>query len=237
MCPVCGVKDVSGSDLSARTPSFHPPSGRHPPTRLSAPMARQVDDGARRHDIARAVIRLVAARGLDAVTFRSVAAELRASTAVITHYVPDREALLDLAFAALRREVGARIAAACACPAPRDRLVGLVASGLALDGDTASWLAYGRFLSHPGRPAWEAALREDNAAYLGALRGALEAAPSRLPVDVAVDLCVALADGLTVNVLVDADAWTAERQLRAVEALLDALGVPLDPPTPSGLAI
>lgn len=200
-------------------------------------MGRHVDDGARRRDIARAVIRIVAAQGLEAVTFRSVAAELGASTAVITHYVPDREALLDLAFGALRREVGARLAAARARSAPRDRLLGLVASGLALDGDTASWLAYGRFLAHPGRADWEAALREDNAVYLAALGEALAAAPPRVPVEVAVDLCVALADGLTVNVLVDRAAWTEARQLRAVEALLDALGVPPDPPPPAGVAI
>jgi AcrR family transcriptional regulator len=200
-------------------------------------MARHVDDNARRSDIARAVIRIVAAQGLDSVTFRSVAAELGASTAVITHYVPDRGALLDLAFGALRREVGVRLAAAGSRSTPRERLLGLIVSGLALDGDTASWLAYGRFLAHPGRTDWEAALREDNAAYLTALREALAAVSPRVPVDVAVDLCVALADGLTVNVLVDRSAWPAARQMAAVHGLLDALGVPPDPPSPAGAAL
>jgi AcrR family transcriptional regulator len=54
----------------------------------------QVDITERRSDIADATFRVAAQNGISGVTIRSVAAELGASTTVITNYVPTRADLL-----------------------------------------------------------------------------------------------------------------------------------------------
>ncbi len=77
-------------------------------------MPRHVDEAARLQEIAQAVLRIVAHEGLDAVTFRSVASALGSSTTVVTHFVPDRDSLLERAFEVLRADLAARIDAALA---------------------------------------------------------------------------------------------------------------------------
>jgi AcrR family transcriptional regulator len=57
-------------------------------------MPIQVDITQRRRDIAEATFRVAAREGLRTVTIRSVAAELGASTTVITNYLPTRAELL-----------------------------------------------------------------------------------------------------------------------------------------------
>lgn len=60
-------------------------------------MPRLVDGDQRRREIADAAFDIARERGLDAVTFRSVAARMgAASTTVVTHYAPTREALMGL---------------------------------------------------------------------------------------------------------------------------------------------
>ncbi len=57
-------------------------------------MPIQVDVDQRKTDIAEATFRVAAKRGLPGVTLRSVAAEMGASTTVITNYLPSRAELL-----------------------------------------------------------------------------------------------------------------------------------------------
>lgn len=68
-------------------------------------MPRVVDHEDRRAAISDAVVAIVLADGLGAVTFRSVAARIGASTSVVTHYVGSRDELLAVA---VRREVARR---------------------------------------------------------------------------------------------------------------------------------
>jgi AcrR family transcriptional regulator len=53
-----------------------------------------VDQEQRRRDVAEAAARLVARSGLGAVTFRGLAAELGCSTTAISHYFPNRKAIV-----------------------------------------------------------------------------------------------------------------------------------------------
>ena len=192
-------------------------------------MPRYVDDDARTLEIARAVVRIVAAQGLHAVTFRSVAAALGTSTTVITRILPDRLALLDAAFDSLRADFRARVTAALDAPDPRTRLRRLIDAALPVGGDVASWLAYGRFMIEDS-PRRSQAYREDQDWWEGLLRQELERAAragARLPVpvSVAVDLCTTVADGVTAAVVTSAADWPETRQFAAVEGVLDALGL------------
>jgi AcrR family transcriptional regulator len=66
-------------------------------TRLSA-MTKYVDHEARREELALIAAGIVARDGLDALTFRRVAAEAGASTTILTHYFSDKKQLLLATF-------------------------------------------------------------------------------------------------------------------------------------------
>ncbi|MDR2986133.1 MAG: TetR/AcrR family transcriptional regulator [Nocardiopsaceae bacterium] len=58
-------------------------------------MPRNVDHDERRRDIARAAIRLLAKSGPRGLTLRALADELGGSITLVTHFFPNRRALLD----------------------------------------------------------------------------------------------------------------------------------------------
>jgi AcrR family transcriptional regulator len=57
-------------------------------------MPAKTDHEARRRDVSAAVWRVLAAGGFDALTLRAVAAELGASTGLVMHYFPSKQALI-----------------------------------------------------------------------------------------------------------------------------------------------
>ncbi|WP_329565315.1 TetR/AcrR family transcriptional regulator [Kitasatospora sp. NBC_01266] len=59
------------------------------------------DHDARRRDVSEAVWRVLAGRGFGGLTLRAVAAELGASTGLLTHYFPNKQALLRTALEVL----------------------------------------------------------------------------------------------------------------------------------------
>ena len=68
-----------------------------------------VDHNARRHEIAKAVGRIVASKGLQAVTIRATAEEVGFSTTLITHYFDNKEALMSFSYFAARDRTTARV--------------------------------------------------------------------------------------------------------------------------------
>ncbi|WP_035847632.1 TetR/AcrR family transcriptional regulator [Kitasatospora azatica] len=59
------------------------------------------DHEARRRDVSEAVWRVLAGRGFGGLTLRAVAAEMDASTGLLTHYFPNKQALLRTALEVL----------------------------------------------------------------------------------------------------------------------------------------
>lgn len=57
-------------------------------------MPLDIDQDQRREDVARAAAKLVAERGMAAVTFRNLAGEMGCSTTAISHYFDSRNAIL-----------------------------------------------------------------------------------------------------------------------------------------------
>ncbi|WP_354642631.1 TetR/AcrR family transcriptional regulator [Kitasatospora camelliae] len=66
------------------------------------------DHDARRADVSRAVWRVLAERGFEGLTLRAVAAEMGASTGLLTHYFPSKRALLKHALDVLDRQSAER---------------------------------------------------------------------------------------------------------------------------------
>ncbi|MEW2555973.1 TetR/AcrR family transcriptional regulator [Streptomyces zhihengii] len=70
------------------------------------------DHEARRRDVSEAVWQVLAARGFAGLTLRTVAAELGASTGLLTHYFPTKRALVEYALDLLEKRTLARRRAA-----------------------------------------------------------------------------------------------------------------------------
>ncbi|BAJ31231.1 MULTISPECIES: TetR/AcrR family transcriptional regulator [Kitasatospora] len=66
------------------------------------------DHEARRRDVSEAVWRVLADRGFGGLTLRAVAAELGASTGLLTHYFPHKRALVAHALEVLDRQAAER---------------------------------------------------------------------------------------------------------------------------------
>ncbi|MFI9362494.1 TetR/AcrR family transcriptional regulator [Kitasatospora sp. NPDC053057] len=66
------------------------------------------DHDARRSEVSEGVWRVLSTRGFEGLTLRAVAAELGASTGLLTHYFPNKRALLSHALEELDRRSAAR---------------------------------------------------------------------------------------------------------------------------------
>lgn len=74
-------------------------------------MPKQVDHDARRQEIGAAVCRVMATRGLDAVSLRHVAAEAGVSMGRVQHYFATKDEMLLFAFRLISDRVAQRIGA------------------------------------------------------------------------------------------------------------------------------
>ncbi|MFC7330513.1 TetR/AcrR family transcriptional regulator [Marinactinospora rubrisoli] len=102
-------------------------------------MPRQVDHDERRREIAEAVWRIAAARGLEAVRMREVAAEAGVSIGRVQHYFESKDDLVAFAATRLRNRIEERIRRHVAeVPEPRSPLLvlrALLTALLPLDED------------------------------------------------------------------------------------------------------
>jgi AcrR family transcriptional regulator len=187
------------------------------------------DHDEKRRDVSRAVWRVLATRGFSGLTLRAVATELGASTGLVTHYFPGKQALVKHAVEVAEEQV-------------RGRNRPLVASGLTglreallfvlpLDTETSDmnrvWVSFwGEALSDGDLTAFEVWRYER---WRGMLRPHLEAAQrlGELRGDADVDdltvAAAAFAHGLVVQALFDPARLPADRQIRIVDGYIEGL--------------
>jgi AcrR family transcriptional regulator len=189
------------------------------------------DHEARRRDVSEAVWQVMAARGFAGLTLRAVAAELGASTGLLTHYFPTKRALVEYALDLLEQRTLSR--------PRRDAEPGLAALRAALldilpltpeaaDGNRV-WVS-----------SWDAALADpelsaDHARRYAAGRDRLTErviAAQRLgelppgdPADLAAG-AQAFVLGLVVQALFAPAAFPPQRQVQLLDAYLAALSAP-----------
>ncbi|MFJ6382300.1 TetR/AcrR family transcriptional regulator [Kitasatospora sp. NPDC092039] len=101
------------------------------------------DHDARRSEVSEGVWRVLSTRGFEGLTLRAVAAELGASTGMLTHYFPNKRALLSHALEELDRRSLARprrTAPADGSPPPAGlaRVRASLLDVLPLDGESAA---------------------------------------------------------------------------------------------------
>jgi AcrR family transcriptional regulator len=188
------------------------------------------DHEARRRDVSEAVWRVLARHGFDGLTLRAVAAEMSASTGLLTHYFPSKQALIRHALQISeehsakrpRREADAQGLAAL-----RAALLDVLPLDPALTVMNRVWVS-----------SWDVALgdRELGAAerarykrWRARLRPLVEAAqragelpPSADPDDLAAT-AAAFTHGLVVQALFDPRTFPHSRQVALLDAFLESL--------------
>jgi TetR/AcrR family transcriptional repressor of bet genes len=197
-------------------------------------MPRVVDHEARRAEVAAAVWRIVARKGVDAITVRGVAAETGMSTSVVSHYFADKDDLVRLAFHLVVERASTRAAQAEAGGRARALLV----SALPLDDEqrTEARIWFSLLGLAIARPELAADQRRTYAAWRTAVAGALrdEGLDPRRDAESEAAALIALVDGLTVQAaFAPAEPELApERQLGLVDERLRELGVGSEPRGP-----
>ncbi|MEV2251670.1 TetR/AcrR family transcriptional regulator [Streptomyces sp. NPDC050147] len=198
------------------------------------PPAR-TDHEARRTEVSQAVWRVLAAHGFGGLTLRAVAAEMGATTGLLTHYFPSKRALLRHALEVLDRHSADRPRPAAERAGEASGLVMLRATLLdilPLDAESAAsnriWVA-----------SWDVALadpelakehaeryrraRERMTEHLTQARELGELPPDTRPEETAA-AAQSFVLGLVVQALFAPRDFPAERQIALVDAYLAGLG-------------
>ena len=191
-------------------------------------MPKQVDREERRRQIAAAVLRLVATRGVEAASLRSVAAEAGVSMGAVQHYFTTKDEMLRFALAhgnTLLAERAARLAAEHQPATPREafRLFCTLLLPIDEDSRTAARLWAGLI----GRACVDEPTRELAAmAYAGLtdfvvrqLRDALPEAEAEADVDEAARHLVSVIEGLRWPVLFG--TYTTQQATDILDAQFD----------------
>lgn len=200
-------------------------------------MPKQVDHQQRRGKIAEALLRVVADRGLEAVSLRHVAAEAGVTSGMVQHYFATKEAMIEFAMqsasARYRDRMDSAVAALADEPGPRQLVGALLTALLPLDdrqrADARVGLAFQAYAARKGSAAehlgeQNSGLRDFLADQVSIARSSSDA-QTGLPPMLAATALLALTEGLAVQVLSsDLNRGTAQQVLTAHLDLL--LGTP-----------
>lgn len=202
---------------------------------MAKPAEKQV---ARRNDVVQAALRVIARNGLENASFRAIAAELGCTVGVLTHYFPNREALMDLVLETVSDSIQISFAAH-----PKIRTVrefeALIAELLPLDPQSRAlwriWLSFA--VAANGVPALVQKHAErytqmigDIAKLLARLRDDGLLAPD-LDAESEAEALVCLVDGVGVHGALMPNRMTPARQRAIVKGFIDGLSAPVRPST------
>ena len=182
-------------------------------------MPRTVDEMDRGRQIEAATIRTIATHGVAGVTIRRVAAELGRSTTTVTHYVDDREDLLELAVGGALGARRAQLEDVLADAA--DPLWTLVEWSVQLE-EVEVWPALAAATAANVDPVVSRLVR-DFERWWGELAAKLVNGRLRpgISVDAAVDAIGVVVDGLVLAL--DANEWTNADRRRLARLLITPL--------------
>ncbi|MGI5341395.1 TetR/AcrR family transcriptional regulator [Streptomyces sp. CA-181903] len=186
------------------------------------------DHEARRRDVSEAVWRVLAAHGFDGLTLRAVAAELGATTGLLTHYFPAKRDLLAHALDLLDRRSAARPrrVAPRGLPAVRAALLDILPLTPAATDSNRIWVSsWDTALADPALREGHAeryARGRDRLSELVAAAQELGELPPGDPDRIAAG-AQGFALGLVVQALFDPVAFPPERQTELLDDYLAAL--------------
>jgi AcrR family transcriptional regulator len=188
------------------------------------------DHEARRQDVSQAVWEVLASKGFGGLTMRAVATQMGASTGLVTHYFPSKQALIRhaLELAHTRTDSRSRL------PTPAPGLAGLRAALLDVMPSTPE----GATMSRVWVGFWDAALADADLSaaeawryerWRGMLRPHIEAAihlgemSPETNVDDAAAAAAAFGHGIVIQALFDASRFPPSRQASLVDTYIATL--------------
>lgn len=188
---------------------------------------------ARRNDVVQAALRVIARDGLENASFRAIAAELGSTIGVLTHYFPNREALMRLVLETVSDGISQAFENHADIRTLAD-FEALTAELLPLDAESrALWKIWLQFAvasnavadlaqNHGERYAGMIA---DLAATMKRLQGAGVLAPALDP-DAEAEALVCLIDGVGMHGVLMPQRMTPARQRAILHAFLADLAAP-----------
>lgn len=177
----------------------------------------------RRTELARAAYELVAERGLEGLSLRTLARKMGATTGLVSHYFVDRSELVEAALDHAAQVIVERVRSAGAHARPLDLLA------LVLPTDAVTRENWRFALSVRAAAMVDPALRRFPQTILRHweryLPARLEGHVAGDPLEAARHLVV-LVDGIALQAVVDPRRWPAKRQLEHLRLGFDALARP-----------
>ena len=189
-------------------------------------MPRSVDHDERRRDITRAAIRLLALNGPRGLTLRALADELGGSITMVTHFFPNRGAILDAVTSQLIEEGATDLASfESAELAPAERLRAFLVWLLPTTSETLQ-LERGRVLLSAESDAhfnvqeffdtWERTIRDLIERYVAPLVSEGER-------QFYIDLLRVVQNGVVLSSVEHPKYWTPEKQVEFIDALVPVI--------------
>lgn len=190
-------------------------------------MPRIVDVDERRAALARAAAEVIASRGLSAASLREIASAAGWTTGALTHYFPDKRALLRFTLETSLAHRRARGAARDGLP-PDEALRASLVDALPVDEESRlHWIVTLAFCAQAaGDPelaeVQQDAYREFRAALAERVRAAGRATADGALAEA--ERLIAVLDGVSLQALFDPASWPAARQRAAIDAALASGG-------------
>lgn len=192
-------------------------------------MPKLVDVDQRRNELADAAARVIATKGLDGASLRTVAAEAGWTTGALVHYFANKRELLTFTLqTSLERRRSRHLERRNL--SPRDAVRSTLAEALPTTPQTQlHWVVTLAFAAQAVTdPDLAEVQRDAYRQFRETMVGLVEAASPRRrsPEDVAVEAerLIALVDGIALQALFDPASWPTERQEAALDAGLGVSG-------------
>jgi AcrR family transcriptional regulator len=193
-------------------------------------MPARGDHDARRRDVSEAVWRVLASRGFGGLTLRAVAAEMGASTGLLSHYFPTKRALVRHAHDVAEERSAARtrhVPEAPGLPALRAALLDVLPLSPEMAAMSRAWVSF--WDAAIGDPELGASQTARYVRWRSTLSPHVEQAqrlgelPASADVDDLVATVAAFAHGLVVQALFDEERFPPARQVALLDQFLAAL--------------
>jgi AcrR family transcriptional regulator len=189
-------------------------------------LPRSVDHDERRRDITHAAIRLLAKSGPRGLTLRALADELGGSITMVTHFFPNRRAILDAVTSQLIEECATDLASFESGElAPAERLRAFLVWLLPTTSETLQ-LERGRVLLSAESDAhfniqeffdtWERTIRDLIERYVAPLVSESER-------QFYIDLLRVVQNGVVLSSVEHPKYWTPEKQIEFIDALVPVI--------------
>lgn len=192
-------------------------------------MPAVVDKDERRAEVVAVAFDLVADKGIEALTFRQIAAATDCSTSIVSHYFRNKNELLFKVYQVANDRARERLVAARDANLPLHECFDAI-----LPVDEESWRNWRVWLAFWSRAHLEPAYLEERrraaedslGLYREMLADAVGTSPETAEMEIAARRLIAAIAGMGLEACFAPDDWTTKKMHEVLASVLEALGVP-----------